>query len=123
MDIAKPARGRGGKQKGSYAAAGLPGVTRLLRMKRIDTTAVKREEAMAECQFLSSCFFFSEQLEDLSLMEALQRKYCRGGSSAQCARYQVGEVLGLGKVPTDLYPGDTIRSRVLIAELSNKNYA
>ena len=64
----------------------------------------------------------SEYQVDLSVMEALLRKY-RQGSFAHCARGMVGKVPGLERIPVDLSPGDTIRARVLLVELSIPDYS
>jgi hypothetical protein len=59
---------------------------------------------VADCECLSSCPFFNDQLPDTSGIGAIYKhKYCQG-DNASCARHKVKVALGKAKVPANLYP-------------------
>ena len=59
---------------------------------------------MAECEKLTKCPFFNNQLQDMPAVSGLLKQmYCLGDKS-QCARYKVSAA-GC-PVPPDLFPDD-----------------
>ena len=70
---------------------------------------------MADCELLSSCLFFNDQLANMpDMADLMKEKYCRGDNSI-CARYKVFRALGADKVPRGLYPIDRRKADQLIA--------
>jgi hypothetical protein len=69
---------------------------------------------MADCELLSKCLFFNDQLANMPDMADLMKdKYCRGDSSI-CARYKVFSALGNDRVPNNLYPKDLKKADQII---------
>jgi len=69
---------------------------------------------MADCELLSKCLFFNDQLANMPDMADLMKdKYCRGDNST-CARNKVFSALGTDKVPRDLYPRDIKKADQII---------
>ena len=67
---------------------------------------------MADCEKLSKCLFFNDQLANMPAVTGLlKHSYCLGDKT-ECARYQVARA-GLA-VPADLFPNDTLRARKLL---------
>lgn len=61
---------------------------------------------MAECDFLLTCRFFNEAMDDKAAVgEVLKKRYCLGDNAA-CARLVVRESLGPAAVPPGLWPND-----------------
>ena len=59
---------------------------------------------MPDCEIISSCIFFRDQMANVPDMAKFQKqKYCKGDNSL-CARYRVYKALGRHKVPEDLFP-------------------
>jgi len=68
---------------------------------------------MAECEKLSRCPFFNNQLADMPAVSGLLKQtYCLNDKT-ECARYEVA-CAGLA-VPPDLFPDDSIRARKLLS--------
>ena len=72
---------------------------------------------MADCEFLTKCPFFNDQLKNMPAASDMMKKiYCRW-NFAKCARYRVAIVLDRKKVSSDLFPGDSRRAdEILIQE-------
>jgi hypothetical protein len=65
-----------------------------------------------QCEKLSKCPFFNDQLNDMPAVSGLLKQtYCLGDKVA-CARYQVS-CAGLA-VPPDLFPNDMMRAKKLL---------
>jgi hypothetical protein len=61
---------------------------------------------MASCDLIGSCFFFNEQLIDMThTTEYLKEKYCKRDYDS-CARYGIAKLYGQDKVPKYLFPND-----------------
>ncbi len=70
---------------------------------------------MADCQCLSGCPFFNDQMANMpSLANSMKRRYCQGDAS-QCARHMVFSALGREAVPRDLFPNQTDRAQEILA--------
>jgi hypothetical protein len=71
---------------------------------------------MAECPLLTQCPFFNDRLAHIPGRMAVvySKRYCTGDSS-QCAIYMVFMVMGMGKVPEDLFPSQTKRAQRIIS--------
>ncbi|MDY6986964.1 MAG: hypothetical protein SWQ30_02810 [Thermodesulfobacteriota bacterium] len=70
---------------------------------------------MADCELLSKCLFFNDQLANMpDMADLMKEKYCRGDNS-MCARYKVFAALGEAKVPPGLYPIDRRKADQIIA--------
>ncbi|RPJ50323.1 MAG: hypothetical protein EHM23_35430 [Acidobacteria bacterium] len=69
---------------------------------------------MSECECVSTCDFFNEQMKGLeAIKEMMKRRYCLGDNS-DCARHMVFQELGKGRVPPDLIPNQTEKVRNII---------
>ena len=65
-----------------------------------------------ECEKLSKCAFFNDQLTNMPAVAGLLKQtYCLGDKS-ECARYQVS-MAGV-PVPSDLFPNDVGRLAQLL---------
>lgn len=75
----------------------------------------ERDE-MAECPLLTQCPFFNDRLAHIPgrMAAVYSKRYCTGDSS-QCAIYMVFMVMGMGKVPEDLFPSQTKRAQRIIS--------
>ncbi len=70
---------------------------------------------MADCECLSACPFFNDQMAEMpSMSNIIKQRYCRG-SNTQCARHMVFRTLGRERIPVDLYPSQTERAEELVA--------
>ncbi len=69
---------------------------------------------MADCEMLSKCLFFNNQMANMPAMaEMMKKKYCRGDNT-KCARYLVCTRLGREKVPADLTPAQIERAEAML---------
>lgn len=69
---------------------------------------------MADCECLTGCVFFNDQMAEMpSMSNILKERYCRG-SSTHCARHMVFRTLGKAAVPADLYPSQVERAEAQI---------
>lgn len=65
-----------------------------------------------ECEKLSKCPFFNNQLGEMpAVCGLLKQMYCLGDKT-ECARYEVS--LAGCAVPVDLFPDDTARAKRLL---------
>ena len=70
---------------------------------------------MTNCEVIEGCPFFNDRLANMPTVAGwLKIQYCEG-KHTECARYQVRQELGAAKVPSDLFPNETIRAERLIA--------
>lgn len=70
---------------------------------------------MAECESLSGCIFFNDQMQDMPATAAIYKaRYCRNGKE-ECARYMVRMELGKEHVPPDLFPNQAGRAQEIIS--------
>jgi len=75
----------------------------------------KGDSEMAECELLSGCIFFNDNMTKMpATAELMKNNLCRG-NKLQCARYMVYQQLGRPKVPADLYPNDVERAKLIIS--------
>ena len=71
---------------------------------------------MADCQCLPTCIFFNDRMADMPAMAAsMKKRYCQGDNS-QCARFMVFSALGKEKVPTDLFPNNVEKAKLIISQ-------
>lgn len=69
---------------------------------------------MAQCDFLLTCRFFNEAMDDKAAVgEILKKRFCLG-NNADCVRLVVREKLGPAGVPATLWPNDTAMADVLL---------
>lgn len=72
---------------------------------------------MAECECLSGCPFFNDRMKEQPATAAIiKKKYCLGGENGKCARYQVKTAIGKENVPGDLYPNQTDKVPIILAD-------
>lgn len=70
---------------------------------------------MADCELLAGCLFFNDKMAGMpTTAELMKDSYCHDNSS-ECARHMVLQELGRSKVPSDLYPNDIERARLIIS--------
>ena len=75
---------------------------------------------MFGCNFIEICLFFNDELTENPLAVASMKKtYCKW-NYAKCARYKVATVLGIKKMPSDLYPGDSLRAEEILGQQRKK---
>lgn len=74
----------------------------------------RKEDERNLCEISSGCVFFLNKTPDNLDYEDLINNYCIN-NNLHCARYMVFQVLGLDKVPPDLYPQDKTRAYEVIA--------
>ncbi len=73
---------------------------------------------MADCELLSNCLFFNDQMANIpATAELTKSRFCRG-DRLKCARYLVSLKLGRLRVPQDLYPTDTAGAQKILASES-----
>ncbi len=70
---------------------------------------------MAECELLSSCIFFNDKMENMPATAELMKNHLCRNNKLKCARYIVYEQLGRPKIPSDLYPTDTEKAKLIIS--------
>lgn len=72
---------------------------------------------MAECDFLMTCRFFNESMDDKAAVgEILKQRFCMG-DNGQCARLAVRDKLGPAAVPPAMWPNDVATAQKLIEGL------
>jgi hypothetical protein len=70
---------------------------------------------MAECEILSTCVFFNDEMANMPATAAIYKeRYCQG-DNLTCARYLVFKAVGRLKVPSDLFPPEEKRAKKIIA--------
>jgi hypothetical protein len=70
---------------------------------------------MAECEFLTTCPFFNDQMQDMpATAEIYKARYCRG-NKGECARYMVKMEAGKDHVLSDLFPNQVERAEEIIS--------
>ena len=70
---------------------------------------------MADCEKLAECMFFNDKLTNMPAIAVLLRKLFCHGEYTRCARYMVTETLGKENIPADLFPGNSVRAKVIIS--------
>jgi diadenosine tetraphosphate (Ap4A) HIT family hydrolase len=69
---------------------------------------------MTDCEVIAGCPFFNDKLPNMPSLSAwLKIQYCQS-KYPECARYRVRQALGGGKVPSDLFPNESIRAENII---------
>ena len=69
---------------------------------------------MAECECLPKCPFFNDRMATKpATAQLMKRQYCLEDNS-QCARYMVRKAQGADLVPSDLYPTQIERVKVIL---------
>lgn len=68
------------------------------------------------CPILQTCPFFNDQMVDMpASSQILKAAYCKDDYT-ECARYRVYGTLGRPAVPSNLFPSELERARILIAK-------
>lgn len=76
--------------------------------------AIRGDVFVADCEFLSSCPFFNDQMRDMpATAEIYKGRYCRGDKTL-CARYMVKTGVGGEHVAQDLFPNQKERAEIII---------
>ncbi len=71
---------------------------------------------MTDCELLAGCLFFNDKMKNMPWVgETMKRLYCRWDFK-QCARYRVASALSKKEIPADLFPSDTIRAKIILAQ-------
>jgi len=70
---------------------------------------------MVECECLTTCVFFNDQMKGLEAVKGLMKQHYCLGDNSNCARFMVFKALGKGRVPADLIPNQTEKVRAIIA--------
>ena len=71
---------------------------------------------MSDCELLVGCTFFNDKIKNMPRVgETMKKLYCLWNYK-QCARYRVASTLSQKEVPGDLFPGDTIKAKIIIAQ-------
>ena len=79
----------------------------------------KGEHRMNECEMLSRCSFFDDQMSRTPCHAVLFKSlYCNGNNKI-CARYLLLKVLGAAAIPADLFPNHEQRGRAIIKQASS----
>ena len=69
---------------------------------------------MERCEMLDGCLFFNDQMKDMpTVTDMMKRMYCLWHYE-QCARHRIATSLGRQKVPSDLFPNDTTKAKILL---------
>lgn len=69
---------------------------------------------MAECECLAGCGFYHDKMPIKSGIGTIYKKnYCLGDNT-NCARHMVFKKFGKGTVPTNLYPNQIDRAKLII---------
>lgn len=69
---------------------------------------------MAECELLSKCLYFHDQLQNMpTASDMIKRMYCLWHYE-DCARYKIAKATGSENVPPDLFPPDIERAEVIL---------
>ncbi len=69
---------------------------------------------MERCALLDGCLFFNDQMKDMpTVTDMMKRLYCLWHYE-QCARHRVATALGRKRVPSDLFPNDATRAKILL---------
>ena len=75
---------------------------------------------MQDCELLIECLFFNDKLKNMPAASDIMKKmYCKWHYTT-CARYKIAMALGKSAVPTDLFPGDTLRANELLIQFEMK---
>lgn len=70
---------------------------------------------MADCEKLTECVFFNDKLTNMpAVVDILRKTFCHG-EYTQCARYMVTEIFGTENIPSDLFPGNSVRAKTILA--------
>jgi hypothetical protein len=70
---------------------------------------------MADCECIGGCVFFNDKMAHKpATAELIKNRYCHSDNS-DCARYMVRQTLGKDKVPSDLFPGDLGKAKLIIS--------
>lgn len=65
---------------------------------------------------MPKCPFFLDKMSNMPAMADIYKmNYCQGDNST-CARYAVFRKMGSGSVPIGLFPNDTAKAEVFLAE-------
>jgi len=71
---------------------------------------------MTDCDLLVDCIFFHGKMKNMPrVSETMKKLYCLWNYK-QCARFRVASALSKKEVPDDLFPSDTIRAKIILAQ-------
>lgn len=71
---------------------------------------------MAECEMTATCIFFNDKMAGMPSMSSMMKTvYCQDKFKT-CARFQVVQAIGRGKVPADLFPNQLDRAVDIIKQ-------
>jgi hypothetical protein len=69
---------------------------------------------MAQCEYGEICGCYPDLKERMPYTaEMIRKRYC-AGKFGDCARFLLYSAVGMGKVPSDLFPGQTERAEMLL---------
>ncbi len=69
---------------------------------------------MADCECIPGCIFFNDKMANMpALANSYKRQYCKGDKS-NCARYIIFKAKGKGRVPSDLFPNNQSKAKVIL---------
>ena len=73
---------------------------------------------MANCEFLEKCSFFNDKMKNMpSTADMVKEMYCQLHYK-ECARYMIFVALGKEKLPSNLFPNDRVKARVILIQHS-----
>ena len=70
---------------------------------------------MTNCEKIAECMFFNDKLTNMPAVADIIRKSFCHGDYTRCARYMVTEVFGIESIPSDLFPGNSVRAKIILA--------
>lgn len=71
---------------------------------------------MPNCEFLEKCSFFNDKMQNMpSAADMMKEMYCQLNYK-ECARYMIFVALGKEKLPSNLFPGDRVKARVILIQ-------
>ena len=70
---------------------------------------------MADCEKIAECMFFNDKLTNMpAVVDIIRKSFCHGDYT-RCARYMVTEIYGIESIPSDLFPGNSVRAKTILA--------
>lgn len=75
---------------------------------------------MQDCELLVECLFFNDKLKNMPKASDIMKKmYCKWHYT-KCARYKIAMAMGKKAVPTDMFPGDSLRASDMLIQCDKK---
>ncbi len=70
---------------------------------------------MADCEKIAGCMFFNDKLTNMpAVVDTIRKSFCHGDYT-RCARYMVTEIFGIESIPSDIFPGNSVRAKTILA--------